>query len=362
MTDLDIDVSLQLEDYVLELKHSTTAHSLALFGPSGAGKTSALEVLAGWRDPERGRIVVGGERWFDSEAETRVPPERRGVGYVPQDDLLFPHWDVERNVRSGSNVAGRAPDAGLVERAIDVLGLGDLRRRSVDTLSGGERRRVALARALCSRPRLLLLDEPLGALDRDLARRVLAYVVRARAAFEVPLVLVSHSAFEVQALCDEVLVLQRGRVVSRGAPDEVLAERDDRGLEPFENALFGTARDVTEAAATVTLGPGAALRVPRGDLHDGARALVSMRADDVLLATQEPIGLSARNVLAGEVVRRVELQGEVRVAASCGAEHPVWAQVTAEAARELRLEPGRRVFLVVKTRSCRALAVDGPVS
>lgn len=347
--ELDFELRTRLERFTLEVACTSQARSLGLFGPSGSGKTTIVEALAGWRAVERGRIALSGETWLDTAARTHLTPARRGVGYVPQDQLLFPHLDVEANLRFGCE-----RDDGLVRRVLEVLEIEAFRARSVETLSGGERQRVALGRALCSRPRLLLLDEPLGALDKPLRRRILPYLMRVRDEFETPLVLVSHDATEIAAACDEVLVLREGRIVARGAPAQVLAPSETADAqESFENVLRGRVGQVTAATALVDLG-GVLLETPRGALEPGASALVSVRADEVLVATERPSGLSARNVLRARVETVVN-GAAARVLARVGAQ-PVWVDLTDAAIAELGLAAGREVFLVIKTRSCRVLA------
>jgi molybdate transport system ATP-binding protein len=184
-------------DVTLELRARTTA----LFGPSGAGKTTLLECIAGLRAPERGRIELLGRDVTD------LPPRLRGIGYVPQDDALFPHLSVRQNVFYGAREAGA--------EVIEVLEIAPLLERSVKRLSGGERKRVALARALLTKPALLLLDEPLAGVDLALRDRVLEYLVRVRDELAVPTVYVTHHMDEAEAICEEVVMLDRGRVTGR---------------------------------------------------------------------------------------------------------------------------------------------------
>ena len=197
---------IELRDIVLPLAHFTLdvsivmrAHSTAIFGPSGAGKTSLLEVIAGLRTPTRGRVMLG------ERDVTGLPPRERRVGYVPQDDALFPHLSVRSNILYG----GRDD----LQRLVDVLEIGNVLDRGVKHLSGGERKRVALARALVTRPDVLLLDEPLAGVDIELRNRVLDYLVRVREEFSMPLVYVTHHADEAALICDEVVRIEHGRVV-----------------------------------------------------------------------------------------------------------------------------------------------------
>ena len=195
------DLLLPLADFTLEVSLELSARTTALYGPSGAGKTSLLEVIAGLRTPIRGRVELHGRD------VTNLPPRLRRVGYVPQDDALFPHMTVRQNIFYASKAKGHA--------VIDVLELAPALDRSVKQLSGGERKRVALARALLSEPEVLLLDEPLSGVDAALRDRVLDYLVRVRDEFPIPTVYVTHQMEEVQAICEELVVLDRGHIVTR---------------------------------------------------------------------------------------------------------------------------------------------------
>ncbi|HMA29825.1 MAG TPA: ATP-binding cassette domain-containing protein [Thermoanaerobaculia bacterium] len=213
---------LPLTPFAVELDATLSAHVTAVFGPSGAGKTSLLEAVAGLRRPDRGRIVLSGRVLDDTAAGVRVPPRQRAVGYVTQDDSLFPHLSVSGNLRYGAG-RGAARKAPLGEdRIVETLGLATLLDRRPATLSGGERRRVALGRALLSAPEILLLDEPLSGLDRPLKERVLEHLQKIKAAFPLPILYVTHEAAEVAALSDEVVVLEHGRIAGRGRPAELL--------------------------------------------------------------------------------------------------------------------------------------------
>jgi len=194
------DIVLPLAHFTLEVSVEMSARTTALYGPSGAGKTSLLEVIAGLRKPLRGEVAIHGRVVND------VPPRRRRVGYVPQDDALFPHMSVRQNVMYGGAI-----DAAV----IDVLEIEHLLERDVKRLSGGERKRVALARALLSNPAVLLLDEPLSGVDAELRARVLEYLVRVRDQFPIPMIYVTHDLDEAAAVCEEMVVLERGRVVGR---------------------------------------------------------------------------------------------------------------------------------------------------
>ena len=210
---ITLDFALRQGGFALEMRERIEARTVALFGPSGAGKTTVLEAIAGLRRPRRGAIRIGARTLFDAEAGVDVPCHRRRVGYVPQDLALFPHMNVRRNILYGAE-AGRDE---AVAQVVALLELGPLLDRGAADLSGGERQRVALARALAAAPALLLLDEPLAALDAPLRSRILPCLERIRDDLATPMLYVSHAEAEVRALADWVVVLDAGRVV-RSAP------------------------------------------------------------------------------------------------------------------------------------------------
>ena len=210
---ITLDFALRQGGFALEMRERIEARAVALFGPSGAGKTTVLEAIAGLRRPRRGAIRIGARTLFDAEAGVDVPCHRRRVGYVPQDLALFPHMNVRRNILYGAE-AGRDE---AVAQVVALLELGPLLDRGAAGLSGGERQRVALARALAAAPALLLLDEPLAALDAPLRSRILPCLERIRDDLATPMLYVSHAEAEVRALADWVVVLDAGRVV-RSAP------------------------------------------------------------------------------------------------------------------------------------------------
>ncbi|HET7460988.1 MAG TPA: molybdenum ABC transporter ATP-binding protein [Longimicrobium sp.] len=364
---LSVRVRLALDRFDLELDFTTTHRVTGVFGVSGSGKTALLETIAGVRRGARGVIRFGGETWLDSVAGVRVRPEARGVGWVPQESLLFPHLDVRGNLHAGSGRAMRAGggfDAAF-EAAVRVLELEPLLDRAVGALSGGERQRVALARALCSGPRLLLLDEPLAALDVALRRRVLPFLARVQAEFALPILLVSHDPVEVQALCEDLVVLRQGRIVARGEPRAVLARPDVFPLaerEGFQNVLPATVVEHRDGTTRVRLGDGCggpALTVPRTAAGAGARVLVGVPADEVMLALEPPAGISARNAVPATVEAVHPAGGFHLVTARVAPDAPaIVAEVTSDALAELEIGPGTELYLLLKT-SALSVYEDG---
>ena len=208
-TSITLDFAVRRGRFRLDIHEQLQSSAVAIVGSSGAGKTTALDAIAGLRRPESGKIVVHGRTLFDSDSGIDVPPAGRRVGYVPQDVVLFPHMNVDRNILYG---AGRG-DPSLFERVLELLEIGPLAGRPIDGLSGGERQRVALARALMSGPDLLLLDEPLAAVDVALRGRILPYIERVRGELGTPVIYVSHAADEIRRIADHVVVLESGRVL-----------------------------------------------------------------------------------------------------------------------------------------------------
>jgi molybdate transport system ATP-binding protein len=209
-------------DFHLELDAELGAHVTGVFGPSGAGKTTLLDALAGLHRPEAGTISLGDRLLTDCAKHVAVPVHQRRIGYVPQDLALFPHLSVRRNLLFGQRDGEQVDVRFSLEAVTELLEIRPLIDRSVAALSGGEKQRVALARALLTAPELLLLDEPLASLDARLKQRILPFLRRIRDAFPLPILHVSHDPAEIRALCDEVLVLEAGRVVRRGAPEAAL--------------------------------------------------------------------------------------------------------------------------------------------
>jgi len=351
---MELSLTLPLARFRLEVEARFTTSSVAVMGRSGSGKTSMLESLAGLRRNARGRLVVRGRTLLDSAAGVDLPPEARRMGYVPQDALLFPHLTARQNVRFGVRKTGPS----RVDEAVALLQLEPLLDRYPATLSGGERQRVALARALATDPALLLLDEPLAALDVALKERVLPYLLRIRDEARVPLLYVTHQLGEARVLAQEALLMEEGRVRAVGPADAVLggAVRGMLGLEGEENILEGVLERPGAGGPRLRVKEGLSLWVPDGpELTAGSRAAYALLAEDMLVSISPLTGISARNVLEG-VVSRVEEAGvgehilTVEVAGVSLA-----ARVTQAAVRELGVSAGSRVFLVVKTSACRRL-------
>ncbi|HXY38551.1 MAG TPA: molybdenum ABC transporter ATP-binding protein [Vicinamibacteria bacterium] len=353
---LELDLELPLARFTLRLGASLPADVTAVMGPSGSGKTSLLEAIAGLRRRARGRVVLEGEPLLDTARGLSRPPERRRVGYVPQDAGLFPHLTVIDNVRFGAR-----GDAASVDAAVETLELRPLLGRMPRSLSGGERQRVALARALATRPRLLLLDEPLAALDVELRDRVLPWLLRVRRAWSLPCLYVTHNVGEALAAAAHLLLLGEGRLEAAGDPRSLLAvpalaREAQAGIENLLPALVvahdgaaGVTRVRTDGGLEVTV----ALDEERAP---GAAVTLAVRAEDVLVASVEPVGLSARNVYAATVGSSERTGSDVTLRCALrdgGGE--LLARITPAAVAALGVEVGRPVWLAVKSHSIRLL-------
>jgi molybdate transport system ATP-binding protein len=356
---LALDLEVPLAPFRLSVRWESRERFLGIFGHSGAGKTTILEAIAGVSTSARGVVRVNDRVLLDTARGIRLPPEARGVGYVPQDGLLFPHLDVLGNVRFGARRAERSPARALPpERVLSVLELEGMEGSPLGNLSGGERRRVALARALCSGPELLLLDEPLAGLDAPLKRRILPYLLRVREEFGIPTVFVSHDPAEVGLLCDEVLVLERGKSLATGSPRALFSRPEVFAIareEGFENVLAGRILESSDGWSTLELYPSVTMTLP-AELQRGAEVTIGLRAEDVIVALDRPSGLSAQNALPA-VIREVRDGDPVLVVAEVhGAGAAVVVTVTRQAVEQLSLRAGLPVHLVSKANACRILA------
>ena len=344
----------RLGSFVLDVDVRCSERVTGLFGVSGCGKTTFLNCLAGVGTADGGRIRLGSATWLDVERGVNLPARERRVGYVFQESLLFGHMTVLKNVTYGLEKHSSGPG---LDEVVGVLEIGDLLGRMPDELSGGQQRRVAVARALLRHPALLLLDEPLTGLEAELAGRVLVYLKRVLDVFGIPTVYVSHSISDIAYLCDDAVVLSGGTVISQGPPGVVMTRcgvLDERHLIELQN--------VFEAGLVSTGGEDQSIRcrvgeneltvygsAPRG----GERLTLGIQACDIVLATQRPQGLSARNVLPG-TVRRVEPVGsKVLVFLDVGVEWMV--EVGRAAVAELGLRAEVKVFAIVKATAVRIL-------
>jgi molybdate transport system ATP-binding protein len=351
---LSVAVQHRHGDFALDAAFESAAGLTALFGRSGAGKTTLVNAIAGLIRPRHGLIGLDGKTLTDTEQRIFVPAHQRRIGYVFQEGRLFPHLNVRQNLLYGRWFAPRRGAASSeIDHVIDLLGLGGLLTRRPANLSGGEKQRVAIGRALLARPRLLVMDEPLASLDEARKGEILPYIERLRDDTGIPIVYVSHSIPEVTRLATTMVLMSEGRVVATGPTASVMGRLD---LFPLTGraeagALLNTRiaeHDLTFGLTTLRAAAGD-LRVPRLDLPLGAALRVRIRARDVMIALSPPEGLSALNVLPGTVAELGQGDGPILdLRLDCAGEALI-ARLTRRSIERLGLTPGKPVYAVIKS-------------
>ena len=352
---IDVDIEEFRGSFHLDVAFSADAPVLGLFGRSGSGKTTLINAIAGIGKPSRGTIKVNDHVLFDAKRRIDLPPERRRIGYVFQDALLFPHLDVESNLLYGQRRRAAAERVIDERHIVDLLGLGALLRRRPNTLSGGERHRVAIGRALLAQPRILLMDEPLAALDVPRRIEILEYVERLRDELPIPIVYVSHSVAEITRLADHVVLLSDGKCLATGDVEDVMGRLDLRpATGRYEAGSLLNARVLTHDPVdqlTTLAFDGGKLHVPQIRAAVGERVRVRIRARDVSLALRAPHDVSILNVLAGCVTSILDDAGpavDIQIAVG---EATIGARVTRRSVQALGLCVGQQVFALVKSVS-----------
>ncbi len=355
---IEVDVQKRLGKFDLAVQFTApTVGITALFGRSGAGKTTLVNALAGLVRPDQGRIAVDGEVLFSAADGIDRRPERRRLGYVFQEGRLFPHYSVRGNLAYG-RPHGQARDPALsFDAVVELLRLAPLLQRRPHNLSGGEKQRVAIGRALLADPRLLLMDEPLASLDLAHRSEILPFIEELRDRLRIPIVYVSHAMEEVVRLADTLVLMSEGRVAAVGTIEDLTSRLDLRPLTGRFDA--GAVIRANVAGNDLVFGlteltfPGGRLRVPHLGLPLGTPVRARIRARDVALALERPQGLSILNVFAGRVVEIAEDQGPmVEVRLDIGKpDRPVvlWARITRRSAHDLRLEVGKPIHALVKS-------------
>jgi molybdate transport system ATP-binding protein len=346
--------------FSLEVEFSVPPGITILFGPSGAGKTTLLKCIAGLSRPDAGRIAAGSQVLFDSEDKINVAVARRSIGYVFQNLALFPHLTAEQNVQYGLAKLGAATRSERAMAALASFRIADLRQRKPGEISGGERQRVALARSLVTDPRVLLLDEPLAALDHKTKSGIIDDLRAWNSARGIPILYVTHAHSEVFALGERAIVLENGRVLAQGTPQQVLdtpAQETIAQLAGFENifdaSVVSTREDLGLMRCKLS-GSELELEVPLARAKPGSGVRLAIRAGDILLATELPRALSARNILPGKLAS-LEQQG-VMVIAEVDAGGRFEVHLTPSARESLQLRVGQQVWLVIKTYSCHLVS------
>jgi len=346
---LKIHIKKQLSDFTLHVDATCPYPVTAIFGPSGSGKTTLLNLISGLDHPDTGEIALNDTVLFSTSQNINVPPEKRRIGYVFQDDLLFPHLTVHQNLLYGYRLQ-KAQDRRFEPQVIiNLLELQPLLTRYPQNLSGGEKQRVALGRAILTSPQLLVMDEPLAALDQTLKDRIIPYLRNIRTHLNIPILYVSHSVAEILQLTGQVLVLQKGQVLAHGDFFDIAHQTHVLPLleaHGFENVLPVEVIDETHVQYNTHV-----LRVPPCNRPPKTPIFIGIRANDIILSRERPSGLSIRNALPGKILDIIETDGRQLVYIDTGKR--LAAEVTQEAIDELHLKPNDPIVCLIKTHSIR---------
>lgn len=357
---LSISVQKQEGTFTLDAEFEASAGVTGIIGPSGAGKSMLLSTIAGLANPDNGSIRLDRQALFDTAQNINLSPEHRELGMVFQDARLFPHMTVKSNLTFSRRQTRAA--LSTVEEIVDLLDIGSLLSRRPHHLSGGEKQRVAIGRALLSSPAALLMDEPLASLDLARRREIMPFLERLRHRFDLPILYVSHNLDETLRLADSVIVMDQGNILARGGVEQTLSRIDVQSLVLGGATTNDHPEPVTIVAATIGKRsddglfsietPWGTLTAPNITGRYGDQVRLRIRARDLVLSTTEPTGLSIRNVIAGEVGIMTEA-GSAQVDVLVRPSHdsntqPVWARITKRAATELDLQPGHPIWALLK--------------
>jgi molybdate transport system ATP-binding protein len=347
--------------FVLDVSIEAPPGFTILFGPSGAGKTTLLDCVAGLTAPDSGRTAIGNRVFFDSSKGINVSVAKRRVGYVFQSLAIFPHMTVEQNVSYGLAHLRTTERKQRVATILEAFRISPLARRNAREISGGESQRVALARTLITDPEILLLDEPLAALDAPTKGQIITDLRQWNQTHRIPILYVTHSREEVFALGERVIILENGHIISQGTPHKVMMapmQETVAQLAGFENVFDAIVDAVRPERGTMNCriaGDGGSLLLEtplvRGGVGTALR--IGIRAGDILLATSAPVGLSARNVIPGRIQSIEQRDVIVSAREKCRIEMEV--HLTLAARDSLQLAPGKEVWLVIKTHSCHLM-------
>lgn len=337
--------------FTLEADFTVTGDQIGIFGQSGSGKSTLVGLLAGLHHPGRGEIFLDGECLFSSRKGIAVPPEKRRIAIVFQQPCLFPHLSVKSNLLYGFRRS--APEHRTIDFAalVKVLKLDTLLDRGVNNLSGGEKQRVALGRAVLANPRLLLMDEPLSALDDTLKLQIIPYLKGVSERFGIPYLFISHSLVEMRLMAEKVLVVAGGRIVEQTTPDQLARSRMGQSQVGYINLLQLAALRRTDGLFVYQWGD-TELFISAG--NDSPNALFELSSRDIILFKKHPEAISARNLLACTVANTFSAGNKTGVELSCGNRRLV-AEVVVQAADDLCIVAGSQIFAAIKASSFRRL-------
>ena len=352
---LEVDIAHRFGGFALDIRFDAAAGITALFGRSGAGKTTVINAVAGLLKPDAGHIRLDGETLFDAAGSIHLPPSRRRLGYVFQDARLFPHLTVRQNLGFGTRYAPPGARGAGFDDVVALLGLGMLLDRGPAALSGGEKQRVALGRALLARPRMLLMDEPLASLDGPRKQEILPYLEQLRdGPLAMPILYVSHAVDEVARLADRLVLLRDGRVAAQGPLQDVMSDPEAVPLLGVREAgaviLAEVMSHADDGLSELRISAGRLL-LPGVQARIGEKVRLRVLAQDVMLSVTRPEGLSAMNVLPATVETIHPGDGPgAAIALRAGADR-LLARITRRAVAELDLAPGQECFAILKATS-----------
>lgn len=320
-----------------------------LFGRSGSGKTSVINMIAGLTEPDEGVIEAAGRTLYDKSRNINIPAPMRRIGYIFQEGRLFPHMSVEKNLRYGSTRKNKGSLNADYGEIVSLLGLENHLSRKPHKLSGGEKQRVAIGRALLSSPDILLMDEPLAALDTARKNELLPFIAKTVQKFRIPTVYVTHSVDELLMLCENAVLLENGHTADRGSVADVVSSGENTGILGLSGrvSVLNAKTVKSEKQAMLTMSDGTVL-LPTDKYKEGTTVRLSIHADDVTLAVSRPEGLSSRNIIQGTATEISET-GDGGVCVTVDAGVKIYATVTKSAARELNIVRGCKVYAVLKT-------------
>jgi molybdate transport system ATP-binding protein len=353
---LRVEIRLPLQAFQLDCSFEAQREVVVLFGRSGAGKTSVLDCIAGFRSPRRGQIALGGRTLFSSESGINLPVRQRRIGYLSQQPALFPHLSVRQNIEYGLLDLPRPERDVLVDSILERFRIAPLAASRPSAISGGEQQRVALARTLVCEPELLLLDEPLSALDLPLKSLLLEALFDWQREHAVPMIYVTHEQAEAYSLSRRVLVMEKGSVIADGEPLQVFSapvSSEQAALSGYENLLQAVIVESHPALRTMTCrvaGTDLVMESPLANKAIGESACLALRAGDILVSITRPSGISARNILSGRIDSIEDRTGMVELRVFCG-NTCFCVHVTRGALQNLGLQQGQVVWLIIKTHS-----------
>ena len=351
-TSIRLDFRKSLGSFTLKVNCTLETKVSAFLGVSGSGKSTLLNCVSGTLTPDEGEIAFGDEIFYASAAKINLPPEKRRFGYIFQEGYLFPHLTVAQNIRYGQPNPRKSSDA------IDVLEISELLQRYPKELSGGQRQRVAIARALAMEPRMLLMDEPLAALDSALKGRIIPYLHHIKEAFETPILYVTHAFSEAMALADEAFLIADGEIIASGEPHQLLTAPSAMPIAQLtgvENILFlpVVASDKARGLTALEIGD-QSLVIPYIEAEVGEVVPVAIRAEDIIISLDPNLTISARNILLGKI-QHLDIRSERTWLSILVEWHHLAVKITHEAREELQLKENLEVYCVIKASAINRL-------